>query len=128
MKLSLKSILESNLSLKAMSLFLGIGFWYIYSSYHPTSITVDVPLCFYGSAADKTIDAPESIKVQLSGKRSDFYNLDLSNLALHINADELIPGDQLIDITEEKLFLPKKIKLLSYTPLNPTITLKEHTK
>lgn len=127
MKLSLKSILESNLSLKVMSFFLGIGFWCIYSAFHPTSINVDVPVCFYGRADGKDIEAPETINVKLMGKRTDFYNLDLTNIALHINTDELVPGEQVIEVSDEKLFLPKNIKLVHCSPLNPVIIVKEHT-
>lgn len=85
-----------------------------------------VPLCFYGTSEDKEVRAPESVAVTLSGKREDLIALDLNNIALHINMEELRMGDNLIEVSTEKLFLPSTVKVVHWSPLNPVVTLTEN--
>lgn len=125
MKLSIKNLLETNLSLKIVSLLFGVSFWAIFTTWHNSSLTTQVPICFYGSNEKRIVDSPETVTVELSGKRSDLLNLDLENLAVHVNSDELIAGENLIELSHEKLFLPCGVKLVHYFPSNPIITITD---
>lgn len=121
----MQSILKTKYAIKVTSLIFGFIFWAMLSNNHTTQLTLDVPLCFFGTSTTKDIDAPETITLQLSGKRSDLYRLDREHVALHVDSDELSPGHHLLEITPEKLFLPQTIKLVNWRPLNPVIIITE---
>jgi|SRR5579859_2161722 len=121
MKLSIKNLFETNLSLKIFSLLLGVSFWIVFGASHSNILELEVPISFYGDSQNKTVDCPDQITVQLSGKRSDLYTLDIENIALHLNLDEFELGEHLIDVTPEKLLLPNQIKLVHWSPSNPII-------
>ena len=123
MKLSLRTILENNLILKLCALIFGVSFWIMFGSLFNKSYDFTVPISFYGNSHTKVTQAPESITIRVTGNRVDIQNLDLTALALHINLDELEAGDQVIDVTQEKLFLPNNIKLVHWFPSNPIITI-----
>jgi len=93
MELSAKKIILSNLTLKIVSLIIGYGFWFTFSQSHTIAINVDVPLCFHSTSKQYTVSAPEYITVNLAGRRSDLLNIDLENLALHVDAAELMVGE-----------------------------------
>jgi len=116
-----KKHLWSNAPLKVISLILGYTFWYIFGNSHISTAWINVPLCFYNVANTQTVHAPEKISVKIAGKRSDLRALDAEQLAIHINAQNLQNGRNLITITDEALFLPNSIKLVHYTPSNPTV-------
>jgi hypothetical protein len=118
------SLIRTNLLLKLFSLLAGTLLWYIISSSHVISMNYTVPLCFYGNTEHITITAPETITITLAGKRSDLRALQLNELALHINADELGWGEQPLEPTTQKLFLPSSIKLVQWKPTNLSITVE----
>lgn len=118
----LKNLFQNNRNLKIISLAFGVLFWALFGTGNKTSITLDVPVCFYGSEHTNGIDAPEAVRVTLVGSRSDLCNLDINNLALHINTKHLKQGDNLVTPDAKKLFLPKTIKLVEWIPTNPIIT------
>ena len=118
MVLVLKKTLLSNLTLKTVSLILGFCAWYFISQSYYTEITVSVPLCFYNHTTDYSIDAPESVKVTVGGKRSDLYTLDLTTLHAHIDLQKIEHGMHEIPLTNRTLFLPSSIKLVHYDPSN----------
>jgi hypothetical protein len=76
-----------------------------------------VPVCFDDAPENLLIESPEVVKIQVSGKRADLRNLNLNNLAFHIDAQKLSVGNNRLAITAEKLFLPESINLLNYSPL-----------
>jgi hypothetical protein len=117
----IKKHLWSNAPLKVISLILGYTFWYIFGNSHTSTAWVTVPLCFYNVATTQTVHAPETISLKIAGKRSDLRALDPEQLAIHINAEQLHSGRNLITLTDEALFLPNSIKLVHYTPSNPTV-------
>lgn len=110
-----------NAPLKLISLLLGYTFWYIFGNSHTSTAWITIPLCFYNVPEAQTIRAPETISVKVAGKRSDLRSLDPEQLAIHINAEKLKLGRNLISITDEALFLPESIKLVHYNPSNPTV-------
>ncbi len=109
--------------LKIISLILGYTFWHILSSSHASTAWINVPLCFYNVPEEKSIKAPEGLSVKISGKRDELRMLDLQELAIHINASQLHDGKNLLAITPETIFLPERIKLVHYSPSNPTVEL-----
>lgn len=121
-----KKIASNNLPLKVASLACGFIFWVIFGAQHNTTMTLNIPLCFYGQPEGYRVEAPESIQVTLRGKRADLYDLEIDNLGLHINSDEMKAGDNIVIPTGEKLFLPPHIKLSHWNPANPIITLQHN--
>jgi len=118
MKQVLKKIFLNNTQIKIVSLILGYSFWYIFSQSHITKIWIDVPICFYQKPENIKIDAPEKIRIQLSGKRSDMYTIDMKTIAFHINMQDTTLGIQALKLSQEQLFLPDSIKLARYSPSN----------
>lgn len=119
--LPLKRILLANAPLKIVSLIIGYTFWYIFGHAHTVTTKVQVPVCFYGTSKAFVINSPDTITVELTGKRSHLHSLDLPSLALHINAQKLQVGPNPIEITSATLFLPESIKLINYSPSNMVI-------
>ncbi|HSW73613.1 MAG TPA: hypothetical protein VLG71_00490, partial [Candidatus Limnocylindria bacterium] len=96
---------KNNLMLKVVSLMIGSACWYTLSQWHPAAITLAIPVGI--CAPDQTtIDAPETVTVTLSGKRSTLSALDLENLALHIDSASLHAGKNRIAVCAQNLFLP----------------------
>lgn len=113
--MSLKKIVTNKPILKINALILGSCFWYFLGQLRPLEITRTIPLAFYGNQTEP-IEAPETIEVCLKGFRKDFYAIDLTELAFHINSESLKKGKNYCLITDEDLFLPPGIKLLHCNP------------
>ncbi len=120
-----RSALETNLSLKCISFVLGFFCWFIFSNTHHSSLDLEVPVSFFGDEHKKADFHPEILHVHLSGKRSDLYALNPEAVALHVNLDELEPGEHLLEVSAEKLLLPAPVKLVHWNPINPLITVTE---
>lgn len=117
--LKLKNIAINNHLLKAGSLLFGYAFWVMLAQLQIIELNLKVPLSFYGLQNNFKTDSQESIDVKLSGKRIDFYNLDISKLAVHVNLDNIKEiGQYNIKLLNKNIFLHNKIKLLSYDPTN----------
>lgn len=123
---TIKKIITTKYILKIASFILGFSFWYILSQSRPIEISYTVPLTFYGKNCEK-LEADETITLRLKGYKSDFYSLDLKELAAHINSDQFIEGKNYITIHENNLFLPQSIKLLDCTPSNVVVIVKKNT-
>jgi hypothetical protein len=121
--ITLKNSLTTKLTLKACAFILGFSFWYILGQFRPIELSYAVPLIFYENKAH-TLEAPETVTVCLKGYKNDFYNLDLKELAVHLNADLLHEGKNFVQITEEHLFLPREINLVHYKPSNVVVMVK----
>lgn len=118
--------INANFPIKIISLALGYSLWALFNQMHPSTITLSVPLCFYGTTkANSTLAAPETINVTLAGKRSDLARLDLETLAAHIDATTLALGPNPITLTHAHLFLPASCNLVHCTPSNILVSLKE---
>lgn len=122
MKNMKKIIVTSNLMLKALSLIMGYTFWFIWSQTQTISYDFDVPLCVYNVPEHAEFKAPEKVKVQLAGTLQDFHNLDLDNLAIHIDGATLREGANQCVVKNEQLFVPDTIKMVHYAPSNILIS------
>jgi len=124
MQASVKKSILNNLTLKVVSFIIAYGFWHIASQARPIDIWLDVPVCFYTVPRAFTLDAPEKIRINLSGRRVDLYGLDTKNLGVHINGATLHAGANMVEISNRTLFLPERIKLINYSPLNASINVR----
>lgn len=117
-----KTIFNKNAPLKVCSLALGYTFWYVFGNLFTINITTDVPLCFFNTSPHLSIQAPDTVQIILSGKRTQLQTLDTNHLAIHINAQDLPIGTQPLRITQATLFLPDSIKLVHYEPTPVIVT------
>ncbi len=116
----LKSLLGNNLIYKSIALILGISFWIVWGESVSTQRSVNVPLTFYNIDRSR-LSAPETIRLSLSGKRIDLNNLDSNQLALHIDGENFVPGENLINIQHQQLLLPNSMRMVYYEPSNLVI-------
>ncbi|MEX0940052.1 MAG: hypothetical protein WDZ41_01700 [Candidatus Babeliales bacterium] len=128
MNISIKQIISSKLNLKVCSLIIGYCIWILLNQNQLITITHPIPLYFYGNVTEKKILAPETVSLQLYCKRSDLWSLNFTNLAIHIDSDNLNLGKQTIQIKQNNLFLPESIKLVHYIPPQLTITVEKAEK
>lgn len=119
----LKKNLTSNTVIKVISFIIGYGVWSFFGNARIIQKEVHVPICFYNENPEYAIQSPESIAVLVEGKRSDIYQLDLKQLAVHIDAASLKNGINLLAVTEKQLFLPDTCKVVYSTPLPMMIEL-----
>ena len=124
--LTKKITLWSSAPLKIISLILGYTFWYIFGQSHTITAWISVPLSFYNVPQHTSLTAPEYISLKITGKRSDITALDLSALAIHIDAQKLHEGANLIALSSQSLFLPHTIKLVHYSPSNPMVEIHKN--
>jgi hypothetical protein len=121
-----KKTMWRNTSLKITALLFGYTFWYVFGQSHTSSAWITVPLCFYNVPKEVVIKGPETISLKIIAKRSDLrilYPDHFDKLAIHINAEELTQGKNLLTLTEQSILLPPQIKLVHYSPSNPTVEL-----
>lgn len=128
MNQTIKSVVLSNTPLKIISLMLGFACWYLISQNQIVKIWVHVPVSFHGVPDHQTLECPETIAVNLAGKRADLYALDREHLAIHIDAPSLVQGKNMVTVTPNTLFLPDTIKLIHYKPSNVLVDLKDLSK
>lgn len=114
----IKTILQHNHFIKISSCIIGYCLWFFIAQHQSITLTQQAPLCFYQHNSNYTIQAPDSIKVVVSGPRQEVYRL---NNALHIDASSYKEGSYLIELTKENLFLPDTIKLLELIPSHVSI-------
>lgn len=117
------SIWRHPLVLWASSLLISIALWHSISDHHHTTSTYVVPLHIYNAAHDTIRQSLPTMTVTLQGKRQDLRRLDTSTLAVYIDAQKWQKRSS-YRITSNDLFLPPSIKLISYTPSNPTIIIE----
>lgn len=122
----LKKTILSNLTIKIFALIIGYCLWSFLGDIYLQTSTIKVPICFYDVPDEKEIIAhPESITIQIRGKRSDLKQCD--DLAFHINAKSLAPGQHAIAPSEDQLFLPKTVNMVHYKPLAINLTVNQKT-
>jgi len=120
-----KTFIANNLTLKAISLIMGYTFWFIWSQTQTTSYSLDVPLCVYNVPETAEIKAPETVSIALAGTLQDLHDLDLDNLAIHIDGATLHEGKNECIVKNEQLFVPDAIKMVHYAPSNILISYNE---
>lgn len=119
----LKTIIFGNAPLKIISLILGCMFWYMLSQGQTINVWLNVPVSFHNVPADLNIQSPETVAINIAGKRTDMYSLDKEQLAIHVDAHTLQQGDNLLTITPDALFLPDSITMVHYKPSNVVVEL-----
>lgn len=119
----IRILISSTIVHGALALSISLGVWSIIGQYQLVSVWTTVPLCFYNQESF-AIQAPEYVHVQLYGKRNQFAYCDVSQLALHIDADFLTEGKQLFIPTARNLLVGEGISVLNYSPSNLIITRK----
>lgn len=117
----IKEALRSTMFLKVMALIIGFLFWNVISESFTTSRWYTVPVCFYNKT-DQAIQAPETVLVELHGKRSHIRALEASTLALHIDARTLMQGPQHLIVSHDLLMLPPTIAVHDTIPHTLYIT------
>lgn len=127
MKLNLTKIVLGNLPLKVISVILGYAFWYAISAQHTGTMHVTIPLSFYNVEEKMHIDAPESLTVQLSGKKCALRNLDITQLAIHVNAESFTSGHNALIVSHENLLLPESIAMVNYWPADTSILVQANS-
>lgn len=110
-------------TIKFLSILVGSLFWFIFSYDKLTTSWYSIPVVIYNDA-DYSFDGPETISVQLSGKRADFIHCQQKNLALYIDALTLVPGNNKIEVTNQGLFLPSCLSVIDSSPNNINIMCK----
>lgn len=121
----IRSLVQTNLLVKFISLVFAFCFWLIWSSGQQVSVTLKVPVCFFGDDHTREITAPESLQVTLFGKRKDLLKLDAKNLAIHVDAQTLVEGEQLFKPTAEQLLLPMGVQVAQWSPGNVVIEVSD---
>jgi YbbR domain-containing protein len=121
----IRSFVQTNLLMKFLSLMFAFCFWLMWSSEQQTLVTLKVPVCFFNTSDEREITAPETLQVTLSGKRKNLLKLDPKNIAIHVDAQTLIEGEQLLKPTAEQLLLPLGVQVAQWNPAHVTIEVTE---
>lgn len=121
---NIKHAIFSNIFLKSSALVIGYILWSILSEVYNTSVWLEVPLCFYNNITEAKITAPDSIKIQIKGKKNLLNYIDKDNLIAHIDTQGLKPGLNKVAITNENLFLSENILIANYVPNNLIVKLE----
>lgn len=119
---ALRTTLTSPLFLKATSLVLGFLLWSTVNHLFTYSIWVTVPVCFYNVDA-KQIDAPESVNIELTGKRAHLRHINKEALAVHIDASLFTYGTHKLTLKAEHLLLPPTIAVTTVIPHHIIVTI-----
>lgn len=122
----IKEAVRSSMFLKAMALIIGFLFWNIISESFTASRWFTVPICFYNKT-DRIMQAPETVMVELHGKRAHIRAIDASTLAVHIDASLLDVGPHQIIVTRDTLLLPPTIAVHTSIPHMMLVTVAQPT-
>lgn len=121
MRLNLRKHLLNNGTLKISSCVIGLMTWSILNETYRSHLTLTVPVCFYNVSQQYTISAPEQAYITISGTPAQVRNLDQKSIAVHIDAQKLVPGTNVIDMTSKNLLLPPQLSLVKYKPIQLTL-------
>lgn len=121
MKRLYRSQICSNLMLKVTACILGFLCWLKISHKQTITCTLPIPLSFYNTQNNSTINAPETMPIGIRATRAQLYAFDPQKVAIHIDVANLQPGMHNIAITSEKLFLPDGITMVHCMPCNVEI-------
>jgi hypothetical protein len=127
MKTFLKSVLFNNVQLKLFSLILGYVCWSIISETRTDDVWMDIPVCFYQAENNTQIEAPEMVKVRLTGKRPQLRTLDTNKTAVHIDTRNLSDGEQIIALSEHHIMVPDNVQVTGWAPTHMNIKVKKNS-
>lgn len=125
MKAIIKNALLNNLTLKVISLILGYSFWQSCSNTQTVHTTFTIPVCFYNTAETHKLEAPDHIEVTLQATRAQLNDLNIDDLAVHIDTQTLHAGPNALNVCNDTLLLPSSVKLVHYTPTNVVVTVNQ---
>jgi len=127
MKTLLKRALLNNVPIKLFSLILGYGLWSIISQSHVDDRWVDIPVYFCQTAENLHVKAPETVKINISGKRSDLRNLDRNDVAVHIDTRTLAAGKNTVALSDRHLIIPENVQVTGVAPTHVDVNVKKET-
>lgn len=116
------------IGLKFIALAIGYALWCIFAQTQMVSVAATLPLLFDSTNELRSIEAPETISITITGQRQFINAIDFASLAAHFNVDNLTPGENTITLTSKNLFLPAHINLVHYEPLPLKITINDQPK
>ena len=100
---------------KLTALILGYSIWFFGASFQWVEREYTVPICFYQTQG-RSVQAPESVVVKISGPRKEMFHLNPTELAIHIDLTNYADGDHEILLNTVNLFLPETLKLVELIP------------
>lgn len=118
--------LHNNLSLKITAFIIGYSMWAALSNIHATRITYHVPVTFYNVPENCQLTGPEACEITLSGKRAQLRTLAQESLALHVDGNTLVQGDNYIVPSSTSLFLPEDIEVVHYQPTHLIVRVQQN--
>lgn len=116
MKRFFKKVFLNNVQLKIFSFILAYACWSLISQSHTDDVWVDASVCFYESEKIAMINAPEKVKINLSGKRAILQSIDTKEAAVHIDPSKLKQGKNMITLSEHQVTLPEEVKITGWSP------------
>ncbi|OGB86464.1 hypothetical protein A3J41_02810 [candidate division TM6 bacterium RIFCSPHIGHO2_12_FULL_38_8] len=106
-------ILHPNFT-KITALILGYTIWLFGSNYQWVTREYSIPVCFIEE--HRNIQAPETIKIKISGPRNQMHYLHPDELAMNLDVSDLTDGKHEIILNPSNLFLPESLKLIELVP------------
>lgn len=110
-----------NIPRKIIALIIGYHIWLILGSWIPAYRWIEAPLCFYNTAENIQLNAPESVLIAVAGQRTTLANLDTCALAVHIDTHTLVDGNNALILSDHQLLLPPHIHVVDWSPSNVAI-------
>ena len=111
------------------SFALAVFFWstLIISQGEMLEKVVTVPVEFTASSPHLALvgDKDKSVRLHLSGPKSDLDELDLAELSVKIDLSKALAGKQSYVITAENMRLPRNVSLIDVVPSSVELTLAE---
>jgi diadenylate cyclase len=91
---------------------------------------ITVPITYTGLPKDMALveKRPTEAVLHLSGTEYDLEALDPSQMSIQFDLSNVRKGKHNLVVTEEKINLPRRVKLIDAEPSNLTLTLEELTK
>jgi hypothetical protein len=119
------NLLLSRPFIKINACLIGYGLWMLLSQHQIIIRTIQAPVCFYKIAEHATIIAPDNVNITIKASKKNLEKFDAYNSAIHIDASDFQPGNNLIILQKENLFLPDEIKLVNLLPSSLQIQLQK---
>ena len=121
MRSTLKNLISNNLLIKVIAFVFGYSLWALFNCAQLSTMQYDVPVSFFNTNQAMVLHAPETIRIELRGKRNALHSIDTKTLAVHLDASRFHEGANPVVLESESLFLPKNITMVHYTPSNLVI-------
>lgn len=121
MQSALKKAFRSTIFLKAVATILGFLFWSLLSESFNSSRWITIPVRIYNTAANMTVEAPQTVQVEIKGRRTYLKKIDAQPLTVNIDAQHLADGPQNLEIRAEQLSLPRTLAVGQTIPHTLTI-------